>query len=1115
MLWCLAELCAFSLPAGEPMSERLLRLDDLQFMKSVENVGSVFSTLGYNVLATPVSVQDLELPAQSAEAIWDAYLIADQRKGADSLQVMLFHLKSTAWETPSAVSHRMRSIAKSLCRRPSNFLLLGTKDYDQMLLVNPRKRFDAQMNLHVGIRKLLIDCTNPTPYDRDRLEAIAAHNLDPRGLYQAQCDAFDVEKLTKEFYRRYREVFEYVQQVVLQFNRHPYFDDPSRLHQFSQRLLGRIMFLYFLQKKGFLAGDRKFLKNQYQSLRSEPEDTDFYAQILEPLFFDILNHFRPDHASPWGKIPYLNGGLFDRDYGPGVVDSGSWATPAQIQLPNALFDPTGEKSILKFFNSYNFTVAENVEGDEDVAVDPEMLGKVFENMLAAEERGASGTFYTPRGIVQFMCVESLGRYLADETGVDPETIRQLTTFDPVATDINLKKLLSKEQTRKLKRAIESVKVCDPAVGSGAFPMGMMQVILSVWQAISQREGQMIQRGSLRMSQLKRDIIANNLYGVDIKPEAVEIAKLRMWLSLVVDIPDIDEVDPLPNLDYKLMCGNSLISTIHGEQMIPDPTKTRQGMLNVTPVQEAIQPLLALQQRYFDAQTEGRKQLRTQIRKAEQHVFRVAIADRRRYWQIEQRHLEQDIQRLKGNATAAQTKKQQMIAAKLKELTQMELEVERGLRSTDFFQWHLHFNDVFEQKGGFDIVIGNPPYVRQEQIKALKPALQAEYACYVGTADLFVYFYERGFQILRSGGALTYISSNKYMRSAYGAKLRQFLSTQGTIQHLIDFGDAAVFEAIAYPSIIQVTKTPPANHQVCSLTWEPEQSINELTSAFYSHGFLIAQKEFTSEGWRLETPSTLRLLEKLRAAGQPLGEYVNGRFYRGILTGCNEAFVVDRSVRDRLIAEHPSSAEVLKPLLRGRDVKRWRVEAQDLWLIFTRRGINIEAYPAVLKYLSQFKERLTPGVVGGRKPGNYEWYEIQDNIAYWQEFEQPKIIYPDIARSPSFSLSQSNAYLDCTLFFIPTHQIYLAGILNSSGIKFLFPQICPKVRGDFMRFKSIYVSQIPIPQASPSDREAISKLVQKCLDAKGQGVEQWEAEIDDRVGRLYGLTAGEMKQIRER
>jgi adenine-specific DNA-methyltransferase len=1105
------------------MSQRLLQLDDVRNINNPDNVVGLFKKLGYKTFenAQSLPVKDLELPARSEEAIEESYLIADHSKGPDSLQVLLFQLSQEEWKTPGLASNRMRLIAQGLSRRPSNFLLLGTRNFNQIMLVNPRKSLDAQMNFRVGIRKLLIDRTKPTHYDRDRLEAIAARDFEPQALYQAQCTAFDVEKLTKEFYQGYQELFKQVQRTIFEHNPHPYFDDETRLHQFSQRLLGRVMFLYFLQKKEFLAGKPDFLSSEFKK-HKDLGSAGFYNQVLEPLFFEILNCERPDSQSPWGKIPYLNGGLFERDYG-GFPDATGRETPKEIWLPNSLFN-TKDNGVLNFFDSYNFTVSEDIEGDETIGVSPEMLGKILENMLAADERGQSGTFYTPRGVVQFMCVESLSRYLADETGMDLDVVRQLTEFDPALHEERINELLTKEQAKKIKKALASVKVCDPSVGSGAYPIGMMQVIVAVKQAIACREeGRAVKRGSLRISEWKREIIANNLYGVDIKPEAIEIAKLRMWLSMVVDIPEIEDVEPLPNLDYKLMAGNSLISTICGERIIPDVTKDNQLALVVNPVQGEIQRLADLQQQYFNSSSDERKALSAEILAAEKQVFRLAIDDRRKFWKSEQRRLETNAARLKGKVSRAAAKEQATAELKLRELDRMGSDVERGLKSLDFFQWQLHFHDVFQEKGGFDIVIGNPPYVRQEEIKELKPALQSEYDCYTGTADLFVYFYERAFQLLRSGGNLTYITSNKYMRSGYGEKLRQFLSSQGTIQHLIDFGDAPVFEAIAYPSIMLVTKATPKNHNITALTWNAEKSINSLSAEFRSSSFTIEQKELTADGWGLESPVTLRLLEKLRAAGQPLGEYIDGRFYYGIKTGFNEAFVVDRATRNRLIAEHPSSAEVLEPFLRGRDVKRWHTDFADQYLIKIESSENklhpwskasgkeaekifSKRYPAIHAWLGKSRDALIKRCDQGR----FFW-ELR-SCQYWADFNQPKIIYPDIYEHQSFMLDVNQYYAGNTCYFIPTDEYWLCGLLNSSVVEWFYSQISNKVRGGYLRAFTSYIKQIPIPETSASEQKAISALVKKCLEAKGHGVEFWEAEINDRVARLYGLTADEIELI---
>jgi hypothetical protein len=501
----------------------------------------------------------------------------------------------------------------------------------------------------------------------------------------------------------------------------------------------------------------------------------------------------------------------------------------------------------------------------------------------------------------------------------------------------------------------------------------------------------------------------------------------------------------------------------------------------------------------------------EILAAERRVFEGAIADQRRVVIQQQQELERELKQLK-KPQKKQLQEREMLAARLAGLDAFEDAVKRGDRSLNFFQYHLHFRDVFEEKGGFDLVIGNPPYVRQEQLKEIKPALKDEYDCYTGVADLFVYFYELGFRLLKPQGYLTYITSNKYFRAGYGEKLRQYLGEKSTIELVIDFGDANVFEAIAYPSIIALQKAKPKNNQADVLTWQDGDALGDFASIYQQKRFPLEQSDLKPDGWRLESPEVLKLLAKLRQAGTPLGEYVNGRFYRGILTGFNEAFVVDRETRDRLIAEHPSSAEVLKPFLRGRDVKRWSVDFADLWLIFTRRGIDIEQYPAIKNHLIQYKDRLTPGIKGSRKAGTYKWFEIQDNVAYFEDFETSKIIYQEIATYQAFAWDENSIYSNNKTFLIPNAKKYLIALLNSKITWFFLGYIASKMVGGAYAMQSPYVSQIPIPKASEEEKQAIEKLVEKCLAAKGVGVEQWEAEIDERVAHLYGLTPADLKII---
>ena len=368
-------------------------------------------------------------------------------------------------------------------------------------------------------------------------------------------------------------------------------------------------------------------------------------------------------------------------------------------------------------------------------------------------------------------------------------------------------------------------------------------------------------------------------------------------------------------------------------------------------------------------------------------------------------------------------------------------------------------------------------------------------------------------MLRNNGVLTYISSNKYFRSAYGKKLRDFLARQAALSQLIDFGDAPVFTSIAYPSIITASKTHAQGNHLRALNWETGPSINEFGTVFRTKGFTMPQSALTVDGWRLTSPDTLNLLEKLRSIGKPLSGHVKNQFYRGVTTGLNNAFVINQSTRDRLISEDLKSTELIKPWLRGKDVKRWQVNWTRLYVIFLRRGVEIEDYPVLKAYLSQFKKQLTPGIAGGRKEGNYQWYEIQDNTAYYPEFEKPKIVYPDIAVSPQFAYDESGAYGGNTMYIVPTKEMWLLGLLNSKAVFWFYTKTSTQIRGGFVRFIAQYVSQIPIPPIKPAQKASISKIVNQILATKRTNpdadVSDLENEIDQIVYLLYDLTPEEI------
>ncbi|AUS35856.1 type II restriction endonuclease (plasmid) [Microcystis aeruginosa NIES-2481] len=1117
------------------MPERLLRLDDLKTLTSPDGVASLFHRLGYDAEAQPLNLEDLQLTSRSAEAVYDAYLIADQGNGG--LQVLLFQLQPEEWSSPSVASSRMKAIASQVGRRDTEFLLLATKDYNQLMLVNPRKSFDDKMNLKASIRKLLIDRTNPTAYDLDRLEAIAVRDKSPQELYKVQCEAFDVEKLTKSFYRGYKQLFDKVQQAVKLHNDHPYFEDSDRLHQFSQRLLGRIMFLYFLQKKEFLAGDRRFLTTQYKHLRPDPDDTEYYTSVLEPLFFQTLNQQRPNLDSKWGKIPYLNGGLFDRDYGPGIRDTAGRPTPETIALPNRLFDPGDMDSILGFFNGYNLTIAENVAGDEDVAVDPEMLGKVFENMLAADERGQSGTFYTPRGIVQFMCSEVLSRYLADETGMSLEVLQKLIDYDPDLPDSEFNQLMTPQQTKSLKQAIASIKVLDPAVGSGAFPLGMMQVILNVRQAVARREGMKVSRGSLTISQWKRDIIANNLYGVDIKPEAIEIAKLRMWLSLVVDIPNIEDVEPLPNLDYKLMCGDSLISTIHGEQLIPDPTKTQQAMLAVTPIQIAIAPLLELEKRYFDVQTEERHRLREQILEAEANVFRVAVSDRLSYWKGKQRELEDKIKLLKGKVSRTQEKERKEIADKLTNLAKFASEVESGERSLNFFQYHLHFRNVFESKGGFDVVIGNPPYIKEYEGKQIFDGLRDQ-DIYQGKMDIWYLFASKGLDILKNNGLLSFIAQNNWVTSSGASKFRNKILRVAQIETLLDFSNYMIFDTVSIQTMIMLFRKSKENNEyefdyrrlngdnlsfedVLCLMEKINNNQTEFLNPIINRNLLINKSLTFTDNKKTDVLTKISNHQNFWfnskteiAQGIVLPQdFVNKASKTKLKTSINVGegiFCLSNQELKRL-SVNKKELDLVKPYFTTKELHRYYGNPDNkLWIIYTdsryKNPIFLKECSNLKKHLDKFQDVIT----SDNKP--YGLHRSREPHFFTGE----KIIASrKCPKEPVFTYTEFDCYVSATFYVIKTDRVnqkYLTGLLNSKLITYWLRHK-GKMQGNNFQIDKEPLLNIPIYVPDVKEQDKIIKIVNQILTVKRSNSDsdtsELERKIDKIIYQLYDLTEEEI------
>ena len=422
-----------------------------------------------------------------------------------------------------------------------------------------------------------------------------------------------------------------------------------------------------------------------------------------------------------------------------------------------------------------------------------------------------------------------------------------------------------------------------------------------------------------------------------------------------------------------------------------------------------------------------------------------------------------------------------------------------------FDWQAAFPEVFAQ-GGFDVVVGNPPYIRQELLSPYKPYWEQRFKSYHGVADIFAYFFEQGVEVLRPGGRLAFITSGSWVRANFGAPLRRFLAASAKMESMVDFGEFQPFEDVEMirPSITVLSKDTPGG-EMRVFKWltagrPPAALSDEITKAP-----TIQSSRFGEGAWELEQDGVLHLRRKLGdSAHRRLRDYVKGEVYRGVTTGLNEVFAISRQQRDDLVAADGHSADIIKPFIQGTHLRPWYVEESSEFLIFARRGMRIENYPAVRDYLIRFRTQLEPKPPHwnegqkwpGRKAGAYKWYELQDTVDYWQAFEQPKIVWPDICKLPRFSMDTHSRYLGNTGYVIPGGDQYLLGILSSWATWFFLSKTAQplRLRGDRWQYRLIaqFMEEVPIPDAPQPEREAIANLARTCSSL---GQERYQGQVN--------------------
>lgn len=979
----------------------------------------------------------------------------------------------------------------------------------------------------------------------NRLAALAGKGQ--AATLQDVVDAFSVEKLNKEFFSRYKEHYQRfvahllagdAPQAVFELPQH-FADDKARdqaqkpIRDFAKKLLGRLVFLHFLQKKGWLGcpagastwadGDAQFLRTLFNQA---PDKAQFYSTRLVPLFFEALNRNgrAGDLFAPTGtRIPYLNGGLFEDD------------RPAaqQLDFPPALFD-----ELLQFFGEYNFTIDENDPEDHEVGIDPEMLGHVFENLL--EDNKDKGAYYTPKAIVQYMCQQSLLHYLQTHLGEHAELATLVRSKD--RGDEKDKQNWVLKNAKEIERLLDAVKICDPAIGSGAFPIGLLQEIYWIKLTLD---------WTLDRAAAKRRIIQHSIYGVDVDAGAVEIARLRFWLALIVDE---DQPSPLPNLDYKIMQGDSLLESFEGirlDQLFEQHYQVNviggQGQLDLNSPgtqltlvsEERRNTLTALTTGYFaETNPEKKQALHRQIdQMVLQHIdHNIALQRERIETELAQHQavIKAKQKQAKGwKPTEKTSKRMAVLEAELKHCTQ-RLKKLMQLESTaerPYFLWHLYFQEVFEQ-GGFDVVIANPPYVSSEKFSktGIQEIWKQRYKTYASRVDIYCLFYELGNCLLKHGGVLCYISSNKFLRADYGKNLRTYLQAEGSIETILDFGELPVFAAATDPAILLYRRAPASEaHEFTTATIKAEEELYQLDAAVAKRQEQLPQAALKVEGWSLDSGTSQQLLTKLREIGQPLAMHVADRFYYGIKTGFNAAFVIDASIRERLIVEDSRSAELIKPWLQGHEIKRWHNKWAGLYLISVRYGFHeqLKGYPAILRHLKKHEVALKKRGQcttsrGGSNEGQHHWLELDNNPSerYLSEFERPKIVFNETSKRLHAFVDEQQFYVNKTGFIIVAeHPYFLLAVLNSKLLDYLyrteFPSWGDPWKGGRVQFRGSRMKDVPIPPATDEQIKELERLSHAASKAAGGALLDIESQIDQVVYELFKLTTNEIAYVEQR
>ena len=856
----------------------------------------------------------------------------------------------------------------------------------------------------------------------ERLERVA--EMKGRFKLSDLREAFSVDALSKEFFNEYHDHYDI---IVDELKRQGF--EGATIHDYVKKMMGRIVFLHFLQKKGWLNNNPAFLRDLFFF---SPHQGDFLEQVLEPLFFGIFNTEKGNRQQlfkdkkwdislleDWKELPYLNGGLFERD----SIDE------LNITLPASLFE-----DLFSFMASYNFTVDENDPDDAEIGVDPEMLGKIFESLL--EDNKAKGAFYTPKEIVRYMCKESLIAYLSSQMAKSQSELKEQKeasdNSDGSDCDKSIRAFVESHEMQTelepyretLNKALREVKICDPAIGSGAFPMGLLNELWRCREAVEEMPSRV---------DLKKEIIENNIYGVDIEKGAIDIARLRFWLSIVVDA---EEPEPLPNFDYKFMQGNSLIESFGGFDLSHISDRLRGGQPTSRQLVIGLDSHLSRQnlqrflREYFSVTDHQQKSsMRHAINEEVKTLIRESI----------------------GGSTASIAKLEKMDCS----------------ANQDFFLWHTWFKDIFDN-GGFDIIIGNPPYIsiRTKNFpKEQKEIYKKQYSLAVGQYDVYTLFIERAYHLLKPNGILSYIIPTRMLSNENFMPARKFV--MNNIPILLYANAEAPFETASVEANIMVCKrTKEKDSVICQHFSNKDKQFHNLSVISYE---FVHRMPFSIFPFVYEE-KVLHLLKKIQdTPNKVLGTYLT--ITRGFECGYND----------------PCIGHGTSPFIKSESIKSY--------------------YPIIDNPLFCSPDYTKSTV-----------YKSKDVFA-----DTPKLITKFCSNTIQFSLDEvgycnTNSVYNCSILNGVTSTNALLAILNSKVITFWFNTAFMNIDGLFPHIQKNQLESIPIPIMANEQLKTLSNIVDAIINERRNNpscdTSSLENQIDQLVYSLYNLTPEEIAIIEQ-